>query len=126
MLKHGNIKIVVTTQLGDIELDLNPVEAPNTTANFLKYVDSGHYNGGRFHRTVTSDNQSKDAIQIEVIQTSVNSKFRNKGFGPIELERTSRTGLEHLDGTQFPEFRHFQLLLHRRPAGTRLRRQTQP
>jgi cyclophilin family peptidyl-prolyl cis-trans isomerase len=25
-----------------------------TAANFLKYVDAGHYDGGRFHRTVGS------------------------------------------------------------------------
>ena len=92
---------------------LNPVEAPNTSANLLKYVDSDPYKGGGFHRPATSDNRSKDAIQVEVIQASANSKFRNIGVGPNELERTRRTGLEYLDGTPFPELRHFQLPLHR-------------
>ena len=91
--------VVITTRFGDIEVALNPTKAPNTTANFLKYMEAGHYDGGQFHRTVTPDNQPNDAVQIEVIQASINSEFAEKGFGALDLERTSVTGLEHLDGT---------------------------
>ncbi len=72
-----------------------------TAANFLRYVDAGHYTGGRFHRTVRTqpDNQPQSAVKIDVIQAGVNPAKKDAGFGPIPLERTSRTGLRHLDGT---------------------------
>ena len=37
-----------------------------TVANFLRYVDAGHYDGGVFHCTVTLANQVRDDILIEV------------------------------------------------------------
>ena len=96
--QDDKVMVVITTQFGEIEVALDPAGAPNTTANFLRYLDAGHYNGGQFHRTVTLDNQPNDAIQIEVIQASINREYSEKGFDPIELERTSVTGLKHLDG----------------------------
>src|SRR5205823_36056 len=44
--------IVIRTEKGDIRVELIRRAAPVTTENFLRYVDSGHYSGGVFHRTV--------------------------------------------------------------------------
>jgi peptidyl-prolyl cis-trans isomerase A (cyclophilin A) len=92
------VRVRVQTTLGDIVLELDPAKAPGTTANFLKYVDGGHYDGGTFHRTVKMDNQPESAIKIEVIQAGVSEKFAKAGFPAIPLERTSVTGLKHVDG----------------------------
>ena len=92
------VRVRVQTTLGDIVLELDPVKAPGTTANFLRYVDAGHYDGGTFHRTVKMDNQPESAIKIEVIQAGVSEKFAKQGFPPIPLERTSVSGLKHVDG----------------------------
>jgi peptidyl-prolyl cis-trans isomerase A (cyclophilin A) len=92
------VRVLVQTELGDIVLELDPVRAPGTTANFLKYVDAGHYNGGTFHRTVKMDNQPQSEVKIEVIQAGVNPEQAKAGFPPIPLERTSVTGLRHTDG----------------------------
>src|SRR3712207_6521969 len=62
------VRVLFETVLGCIEIDVDTARAPGTAANFLRYVDGGHYNGGRFHRTVTPDNQPGDAVKIEVIQ----------------------------------------------------------
>jgi peptidyl-prolyl cis-trans isomerase A (cyclophilin A) len=43
-------------------------------------------------------NQPGHKIRIEVIQGGVNPARAKAGFPPIALERTSRTGLKHLDG----------------------------
>ena len=51
-----------------------PAKAPGTTANFLRYVDAGHYDGGTFHRTVKMDNQPESTVKIEVIQAGVTAK----------------------------------------------------
>jgi peptidyl-prolyl cis-trans isomerase B (cyclophilin B) len=40
------------TSLGSISLELDAEKAPLTTANFLEYVKSGHYNGTIFHRVI--------------------------------------------------------------------------
>lgn len=97
----AQVPIIIETDLGSIQVQLDDKRAPLTTANFLKYVDAGHYQGGRFHRTVKlkPDNQPQSAIKIEVIQGGVNPAQKDHGFGSIKLERTSVTGLRHLDGT---------------------------
>ena len=92
------VRVRVQTTLGDIVLELDPAKAPGTTANFLKYVDAGHYDGGTFHRTVKMDNQPESPIKIEVIQAGVNAAKAKEGFPAIPLERTSVTGLKHVDG----------------------------
>lgn len=91
----------IQTELGVIELELATAKAPATVANFLKHVDAGRYTGGQFHRTVKihPDNQPNSPVKIEVIQGGVNPAFAEKDRPPIALERTSVTGLKHLDGT---------------------------
>ena len=92
------VRVRVQTELGDIVIEVDPVRAPLTTANFLKYVNGGHYDGGMFHRTVKMDNQPESAVKIEVIQAGVNPDRAKDGFAPIPLERTSVTGILHKDG----------------------------
>ena len=92
------VRVRVQTELGDIVLEVDPVKAPITTANFLKYVDGGHYDGGVFHRTVKMDNQPESPVKIEVIQAGVNPARAREGFPALALERTSVTGLLHKDG----------------------------
>src|SRR5713226_7653097 len=93
------IHVVIETEKGEIELDLDAAKAPNTVANFLKYVDADFYDGGRFHRTVTLKNQPDDKIKIEVIQAGINPMKAKDELAPIKLERTDKTGLAHKDGT---------------------------
>lgn len=92
------IRVRVQTELGDIVIEVDPIKAPATTANFLKYVDAGHYDGGVFHRTVKMDNQPESTVKIEVIQAGVNPGRAKEGFPAIALERTSVTGILHKDG----------------------------
>src|SRR5262249_33633483 len=93
------IRVIIATEKGDIEVELEASKAPNTVANFLKYVDGGYYDGGAFHRTVTLKNQANDKVKIEVIQAGINPKKEKDEFPPIKLERTDKTGLAHKDGT---------------------------
>ena len=90
--------VVVQTELGEIEIEVDSVRAPITAANFLKYVDARHFDGGTWHRTVKMDNQPDNQIKIEVVQAGVNPDRAKEGFPPIALERTTKTGLLHKDG----------------------------
>lgn len=90
-------QVKIATSVGNIVVELAADKAPVTVANFLKYVNEGHYTGGSFFRTVHSENQPNDSVQITVIQGgAAGGKAR---FDPIPLERTSKTGLKHQDGT---------------------------
>jgi peptidyl-prolyl cis-trans isomerase A (cyclophilin A) len=95
------VRVVIRTDKGDIEVELDAAKAPATVKNFLKYVDAKYYNGGEFHRTVRPDNQPANKIKIEVIQASIHPGHASEeeAFLPIKLERTSQTKLAHKDGT---------------------------
>ena len=44
--------IKLETSMGDIFLELDEENAPKTAANFLSYVNEGHYDGTIFHRVI--------------------------------------------------------------------------
>lgn len=94
-------RVSIETEAGVIEAVLDDEKAPLTVANFLRYVDAGQYEGAEFFRSVRTkpDNQPKVSVKIDVIQAQVNPAFRGKSFGPIPLERTRDTGLQHVDGS---------------------------
>lgn len=92
-------RVVIDTDLGAIEVELAPAQAPSTAANFLRYVDARRYDDGRFHRTVTPANQPQNKVKIEVVQGGVAPAHEKEDFAPIALERTRDTGLRHQDGT---------------------------
>jgi peptidyl-prolyl cis-trans isomerase A (cyclophilin A) len=93
------VRVLIETEAGEIEAEIDTVRAPITGANFLKYVDAGLFDGGRFFRTVRPDNQVEKPVKIAVIQASGNRARRAEFFPAIPLERTSVTGLSHKDGT---------------------------
>ena len=97
--KADPVRVVIRTEAGDIEVELDAARAPDTVANFLRYVDGKFYDGGRFHRTVTPGNQPENKVKIEVVQAGINPELAKKEFPPIKLERTKDTGVSHKDGT---------------------------
>ncbi|HEY4059897.1 MAG TPA: peptidylprolyl isomerase [Kofleriaceae bacterium] len=44
----------VSTSLGNFTITLDPTRAPKSVENFLKYVDSKHYEGTVFHRVISN------------------------------------------------------------------------
>ena len=91
-------RVLLKTGAGDIELEVDLGRAPVSAANFLRYVDAGHYEGGRFHRTVRLGNQPQNKVKIEVIQAGAAPAREAEAFPAIPLERTNATGLRHRDG----------------------------
>jgi peptidyl-prolyl cis-trans isomerase A (cyclophilin A) len=84
-----------------IELVIRAGSAPLTGANFLKYVDGGFYDNGRFHRATRADNYVVNLPNrplLEVVQAGIDSDKRPQAFPPIPLERTSVTGIKHVTG----------------------------
>ena len=46
------IMVTISTQKGEINLELYPKVAPKTVANFVKLAQEGFYNGTKFHRVI--------------------------------------------------------------------------
>ena len=101
-LRPGEVLVRLETALGTIDLAIDTKGAPMTAANFLKYVDGGFYDGGRFHRATHPDNYTPvlpDRPMMEIVQAGIDPERRREGLPPIALERTSVTGLRHVVGT---------------------------
>ena len=47
------VTVMISTSKGNITVELLPAKAPETVANFLRYVDEGFYNGTIFHRVIS-------------------------------------------------------------------------
>jgi peptidyl-prolyl cis-trans isomerase A (cyclophilin A) len=94
-----NTVVVFETEKGAIEMEVDAVRAPISAANFLKYVDAKFYDGGTVNRAVRPDNTVRHDVEIQVIQFQIDAARRREQFPAIPLERTSVTGLKHLDGT---------------------------
>ncbi|WP_267968644.1 peptidylprolyl isomerase [Myxococcus stipitatus] len=77
------------TSAGDIELELYPEKAPKTVANFLEYVEAGHYAGTIFHRVIQGF-----MIQGGGFTASMDQK-KTRASIPIE----SQNGLKNQTGT---------------------------
>jgi cyclophilin family peptidyl-prolyl cis-trans isomerase len=88
--------VVLTTSLGEIELELDEAKAPVTVKNFLQYVDEGFYDGTVFHRVISGfmiqgggftpameQKKTRAAIQNEAANGLKNVK------GSIAMARTS-------------------------------------
>lgn len=97
--RANSIELLLKTSVGEIRFELYPEKAPKTVANFLKYIDGGHFGGGSFYRVVRLDNQAQNNVKIEVIQGGLSGVRDEVSYEPIPLERTKDTDLRHIDGT---------------------------
>ena len=89
---EDQVKVALDTSAGRIVLALDRAHAPITTANFLKYVDAGRYNGESFYRAM------KFTDGGGIIQGGITSDAR-KLYPAIKHEPVSETGIRHVAGT---------------------------
>ena len=92
------VTVIFETELGNIVMSVDVARAPATAANFLKYVDGRFYDGGIINRAVRPDNTTRKDVEIQVIQFQSDPARNRERFPAIPLERTSVTGLKHVDG----------------------------
>jgi peptidyl-prolyl cis-trans isomerase A (cyclophilin A) len=93
-----NPQVMLSTELGDIVIEVYLHKAPITAANFLRYVDEDRYRDASFYRVVTMDNQPDNDVKIEVIQGGIGFVESESRLAPIEHETTDKTGILHTDG----------------------------
>jgi peptidyl-prolyl cis-trans isomerase B (cyclophilin B) len=106
--------IRLTTNHGVILLDLNAEKAPKTVANFLAYVEAGHYDGTIFHRVIKDfmiqgggmePIQGGDDVEPGMIQKKTGAPIENEAANGLRNKRGSiamaRTGDPHSATAQF-------------------------
>jgi len=81
--------ILMKTTKGDIKIELDAAKAPKTVANFLKYVESGHYSNTIFHRVINNF----------MIQGGGMTANMNQKKAPDTVENEANNGLKNLRGT---------------------------
>ncbi len=89
----GVVRVVFTTGLGTISLDLFADKAPLTTANFLKYLDLRLFDASTIYRAM----RSPGTPQTGLIQGGARFDPTHE-IRPVAHESTILTGLAHKDG----------------------------
>jgi peptidyl-prolyl cis-trans isomerase B (cyclophilin B) len=89
-------KVELQTNHGTILIELDEAKAPLTVANFLSYVEKGHYNGTVFHRVIKSfmvqgggfEAGMKQKPTAETIKNEANNGLKNNHY-TLAMARTS-------------------------------------
>ena len=88
--------VQMSTEMGNITIEIYDKKAPLTASNFLRYVDEGLFKDSKFYRVVNRNNQPNNEIKIEVIQGGLFTE--EMMYEPIVHETTKETGVLHKDG----------------------------
>ncbi|MCQ4347757.1 peptidylprolyl isomerase [Pseudomonas stutzeri] len=71
-------RVVLTTSLGEIEVELNEEKAPISVKNFLGYVDSGFYDGVQFHRVIPGFMVQTGGFSADMRQKDTREPIKNE------------------------------------------------
>lgn len=88
--------IVIKTNMGDIKIELHKDQTPKTAENFIKYVESGFFDGTIFHRVIDNfmiqgggfDKEMNDKDTHAPIENEAKTGKPNKR-GTIAMARTN-------------------------------------
>ncbi len=88
--------VKMTTNKGDIIIELDRVKAPISTENFLKYVNKGQYNGTVFHRVIKDFMIQGGGFDGTLTEKSTDAPIKNEctnglsnARGTIAMARTN-------------------------------------
>ncbi|HEV2747360.1 MAG TPA: peptidylprolyl isomerase [Allosphingosinicella sp.] len=92
------VRVRLETEAGAIMLALDAKSAPVTTANFVRYVDEGRFDGTTFYRAAPTPGAPAGEGARGFIQGGIRRDYKRM-LPPIVHEPTSATGLRHEAGT---------------------------
>ena len=97
--------VELTTSAGVIRLELDDTKAPVTVANFLEYVNSGHYNGTIFHRVIKGFMVQGGGFEPGLKQKATKGEIQNEANNGLKNDRytiaMARTSAPHSASAQF-------------------------
>ena len=86
-------RVQIDTSYGPIVVELEPALAPQTVANFLRYVKEGHYAGTIFHRVMKGFMIQGGGMLPDLTEKPVHASI------PNEAAETFAAGLRNTRGT---------------------------
>jgi peptidyl-prolyl cis-trans isomerase B (cyclophilin B) len=93
------------TRFGVITLELDAEKAPKSVANFLAYVEAGHYDGTIFHRVIKNFMIQGGGMLPDMSQKKTNAPVENEAKNGLKNVRGSiamaRTNDPHSATAQF-------------------------
>ena len=97
--------VKLTTNFGDITLELNADKAPITVANFLQYVESGFYDGLIFHRVINDFMIQGGGFDANMKQKKTKAEIKNEADNGLSNDKYSiamaRTSIPDSASSQF-------------------------
>ena len=79
--------IKLTTNFGIISIELDAEKAPKSAANFLAYVEAGHYDNTIFHRVIDGFMIQGGGFTADMDQKPVKAPIENEAKNGLKNER---------------------------------------
>jgi len=99
------MKIKMDTSMGTIHLELDAKAAPKTVANFVSYVNAGHYDGTIFHRVMDNFMIQGGGFNAQMVQKPAAQMVENEANNGLKNNRytiaMARTNDPHSASAQF-------------------------
>jgi peptidyl-prolyl cis-trans isomerase B (cyclophilin B) len=97
--------VILSTNHGDISIELDAEKAPKTVENFLEYVKSGHYEGTIFHRVMSDFMIQGGGFEPGMKQKETRDTIENEAKNGLSNVKYSiamaRTSAPHSASAQF-------------------------
>ena len=99
------MSVLLTTNHGNITIELDAEKAPKTVENFLAYVKSGHYDGTIFHRVIGDFMIQGGGFAPGMEQKETRDPIENEAKNGLKNEQYSiamaRTNAPHSASAQY-------------------------
>jgi len=97
--------VELQTTAGVIRLELDDAKAPITVANFLEYVNAGHYDGTVFHRVIKGFMVQGGGFEAGMKQKPTKGEIQNEANNGLKNDKytiaMARTSAPHSASAQF-------------------------
>jgi len=97
--------VLLTTNKGNIKVELDAEKAPKTVANFLDYVNKGHFNNTIFHRVIKDFMIQGGGFDPKMQQKPAEQTVENEGKNGLKNDKytlaMARTMAPHSASAQF-------------------------
>ncbi len=95
----------MTTNMGNITLELDAEKAPKTVANFIDYVNKGHFSNTIFHRVIKDFMVQGGGFEPGMKQKDTDVTVENEGKNGLKNDKytvaMARTSAPHSASAQF-------------------------
>ncbi|MFN5542401.1 MAG: peptidylprolyl isomerase [Betaproteobacteria bacterium] len=99
------MKVKLTTTMGAMTLELDSEKAPISVANFIKYVEKGHYDGTVFHRVIGNFMIQGGGFDKDYKQKPTEAQIKNESTNGLKNDvytvAMARTGVRDSATSQF-------------------------